>query len=141
VIGAFVLSRFVSTVNRQRWLGVLATASVAVLIVFGVGPNLGWALALLAIAGATGAYQITVGATVTSWVPDRVRGGAFGVARTGLRVAQGVGVAAGGALAQLIGSAHLAVMVAGLVGLVLALPAALAWRRQYRVDQHDPNNG
>jgi MFS family permease len=141
VIGAFVLSRFVSTTERQRWLGVLATASVAVLILFGFGPGLGMALVLLAFAGATGAYQITVGATVTSWVPDRVRGGAFGVARTGLRVAQGVGVAAGGALAQLIGSAHLAIMIAGLVGVALALPAAFVWHRQYRVDQRDTHNG
>jgi len=68
-------------------------------------PSLIGALLLLAIAGATGAYQITVAATFTSWTPDGVRGSAFGVARTGLRVAQGVGVAAGGGLAQAIGSA------------------------------------
>jgi predicted MFS family arabinose efflux permease len=130
VIGAFVLSHYLSTALRQRLLGVLATASVAVLVLFAVRPSLPAALVLLAIAGATGAYQITVAATFTSWVPDGVRGSAFGVARTGLRVAQGVGVAAGGALAQAIGSARGAIVVAGLVGVVLAVPAAIAWRRQ-----------
>jgi predicted MFS family arabinose efflux permease len=132
VIGAFVLSRYLSTELRRRLLGVLATASVAVLVVFVVRPSLPGALLLLALAGATGAYQITVAATFTSWVPDGVRGSAFGVARTGLRVAQGLGVAAGGALAQAIGSARGAIVVAGLVGVALAVPATLAWRRQYR---------
>ncbi len=137
VIGAFLLSRFLPTELRQRLLGVLATASVAVLVVFVLSPSLPCALLLLAIAGATGAYQITVAATFTSWVPDGVRGSAFGVARTGLRVAQGVGVAAGGALAQAIGSARDAIVVAGLVGVALAVPATMAWRRQY--DDPDPN--
>jgi MFS family permease len=135
VIGAFVLSRYVSTELRQRLLGVLATASVAVLVVFVVTPSLAGALLLLAIAGATGAYQITVAATFTSWVPDGVRGSAFGVARTGLRVAQGLGVAAGGAVAQAIGSARDAIVLAGLVGVALALPAAIAWGRQDRQDR------
>jgi MFS family permease len=134
VIGAFVLSRYLSTALRQRLLGLFATASVAVLVVFVVRPSLAGALVLLALAGATGAYQITVGATFTSWVPNSVRGGAFGVARTGLRVAQGVGVAAGGALAQAIGSPRGAIVLAGIVGVVLAVPAAVAWGRQYRSD-------
>ncbi|HEX4700832.1 MAG TPA: MFS transporter [Pseudonocardiaceae bacterium] len=134
VIGAFVLSRYLSTALRQRLIGLFATASVAVLVVFVVGPSLAGALLLLALAGATGAYQITVGATFTSWVPNSVRGSAFGVARTGLRVAQGIGVAAGGALAQAIGSARDAIVLAGVLGVVLAVPAAVTWRRQYRLD-------
>jgi predicted MFS family arabinose efflux permease len=134
VIGAFVLSHYLSTAMRQRLLGLFATASVAVLVVFVVRPSLAGALVLLALAGATGAYQITIGATFTSWVPNSVRGGAFGVARTGLRVAQGVGVAAGGALAQAIGSPRAAIVLAGIVGVVLAVPAAVAWSHQYRSD-------
>jgi len=135
VIGTFILSRFLSNELRQRLLGVFATASVAVLVVFVVHPSLLGALLLLAIAGATGAYQITVVATFTSWVPDGVRGSAFGVARTGLRVAQGVGVAAGGAVAQAIGSARDAIVLAGIVGIGLAVPAAVAWGRQYRMGE------
>jgi MFS family permease len=121
-------------------VGVLATASVAVLVLFAVHLTLIGSLVLLAVAGATGAYQITVGATFTSWVPNEVRGSAFGVARTGLRVAQGVGVAAGGALAQGIGSARGAIVIAGLVGVLLAVPAALAWHRQYGVEPGGTHN-
>lgn len=141
VIGAFVLSRYLPVEARQRWLGVMATASVAVLIGFVVRPSLPGALLLLALAGGLGAYQITVAATFTNWVPNEVRGGAFGVARTGLRVAQGLGVAAGGALAELLGSARGAVVVAGVVGLALALPAAVSWHRHYRVGRPDTHNG
>jgi predicted MFS family arabinose efflux permease len=132
VLGAFLLSHFVPVAARQRLLGVLATGSVAVLVLFALHPSLSAALALLAVAGAAGAYQITVGATFTSWVPNEVRGGALGVARTGLRVAQGVGVAAGGVVATLIGSANSAIVAAGVVGVLLAVPTALAWHRQYR---------
>ena len=131
VFGTFLLSRFVPIELRQRWLGGLAVASVAVLVVFAIQPSLLVALLLLAVAGAAGAYQVTVAATFTSWVPNDVRGGALGVARTGLRVAQGLGVAAGGAVAQLVGSAGTAIVLAGVLGVVLAVPTALVWRREY----------
>jgi predicted MFS family arabinose efflux permease len=132
VIGAFVLSRYVSTELRQRSLGALAVASVAVLIGFAARPSLVGTLLLLALAGALGAYQITIGASFTSWVPNSVRGSAYGVARTGLRVAQGIGVAAGGALAEVLGSARGAIVVAGSLGVALAVPAAVAWHQRYR---------
>jgi predicted MFS family arabinose efflux permease len=129
VAGAFLLSRFVPTALRQRLLGVLAAASVAVLLGFAAHPHLVAALVLLALAGALGSYQITVAATFTSWVPNELRGATFGVARTGLRVAQGLGVAAGGALAQALGSATTATVLAGLAGLAVAVPGAVAWYR------------
>lgn len=132
VVGAFVLSRFVPTGLRQRWVGVLATASVAILVLFALPLSLAGALVLLALAGAAGAYQITVGASFVSWVPNSVRGSAYGVARTGLRVAQGVGVAAGGALAEAIGTAMGAVVIAGAVGVAVAAPATFLWNRRYR---------
>jgi predicted MFS family arabinose efflux permease len=137
VVGAFLLSRFVSTELRQRWLGALATASVAVLLLFAATPDLTVALALLALAGAFGSYQITVGASFTSWVPNEVRGSAYGVARTGLRVAQGVGVAAGGALAGALDSARGAIVIAGAVGVLLAVPATFLWHRRYRGGPHE----
>lgn len=140
VIGTFVLSRYVSTLGRQRLLGVLATASVVVLLPFGLHPPLALALVLLAVAGATGAYQITVGASLNSWVPNEVRGGVFGVARTGLRVSQGVGVALGGALAQGLGSATGAITIAALVGVLLAVPLATSWRHLFRPGPEEMQN-
>jgi len=132
VVGTFVLSRFVSAEHRVRVVGALATASCACLVAFVVTPNVGVALALLALAGAFGAYQITVSATFNTLVPNEIRGGAFGVIRTGLRVSQGIGVAIGGAVAQGIGSATTTIALAGALGVLIAVPATVAWARQNR---------
>lgn len=129
VVGAFVLSRFASARLRQRLLGFLAVTSLALLGLFVVEPNLPLALLLLALAGAMGAYIITVSATFSTWVPNELRGGAGGLYRTGLRVAQGVGVALGGLVAQATGSAIEAITLAGFLGVVLAVPTALSWTR------------
>ncbi|WP_329066521.1 MFS transporter [Amycolatopsis sp. NBC_01480] len=129
VIGAYLLSKFASAPTRQRLLGVLATLSLALLALFLLRPNLPVALVLLALAGAMGAYIITVTATFATWVPNEMRGGAGGLYRTGLRVAQGVGVAIGGVVAQATGSAVTAIALAGVAGVVLAIPTAFSWTR------------
>jgi MFS family permease len=127
VIGAFLLSRYVSSRTRLRILGVLAIAPLAILMGFAVKPTLALALLLLAAAGATGAYVITVTATFLTWVPNELRGGAGGLYRTGLRVVQGVGVALGGVAAQLFDSATTAITVAGAVGTAVGIPIAISW--------------
>jgi predicted MFS family arabinose efflux permease len=127
IAGAFLLSRYVSAENRRRVLGWLAVATAALLVVFATSPGLPVALLLIALAGATGAYIITVGATFITWVPNELRGGAGGLYRTGLRVAQGIGVALGGVVAELVGSATTAVALAGVAGVVLGIPVALSW--------------
>ncbi|MEU3273176.1 MFS transporter [Saccharomonospora sp. NPDC006951] len=129
IIGTFILSRFVSAENRRRVMGALATAASAFLIAFAVEPSLPVALVLLALAGAAGAYIITVGATFITWVPNELRGGAGGVYRTGLRVAQGIGVALGGVLADLVGSATTAITIAGIAGVACTIPVALSWTK------------
>ncbi|MFI5609053.1 MFS transporter [Amycolatopsis sp. NPDC051903] len=129
VAGAYLLSKFASAQVRLRLLGVLATTSLALLALFLVQPNLALALVLLALAGAMGAYIITVTATFATWVPNELRGGAGGLYRTGLRVAQGVGVALGGVVAQVTGSAITAIALAGLLGVALAIPTAFSWTR------------
>ncbi|QRP50629.1 MFS transporter [Amycolatopsis sp. FDAARGOS 1241] len=129
VAGAYLLSKFASAPVRLRLLGVLATTSLALLALFLLQPNLALALVLLALAGAMGAYIITVTATFATWVPNELRGGAGGLYRTGLRVAQGVGVALGGVVAQVTGSAITAIALAGLLGVALAIPTAFSWTR------------
>ncbi|MGH3438304.1 MAG: MFS transporter [Sciscionella sp.] len=132
VVGVFLLSRLVSIATRQRLVGLFAVASPAVLLLFVFTPELWSALAVLALAGACGAYQVTVGATLTSWVPNEVRGGVLGIGRTGLRVSQGLGVAAGGAIGQLLGSASYAIVAAAALGVLLALPLVAGWVRHSR---------
>ncbi|GLZ41060.1 MFS transporter [Actinokineospora sp. NBRC 105648] len=129
IIGTFAISHFVPARHRPKLIGVLATASVGVLIFFALKPSLVLALLLLVLAGAVGAYQITVMAVFNSIVPNEIRGGAFGTARTGLRVSQGLGVAAGGAVAELLDSAMITVALAGLLGVLIAVPATLVWAR------------
>lgn len=129
VIGTFILSRYVSAAARVRVMGVLATCSTATLIAFIAHPNLALTLVLLALAGGLGAYQITVSATFNTVVPNAIRGGAIGIASTGLRVAQGVGIAAGGAVAELTGSAFTTIAMAGVLGVLIAVPVALSWSR------------
>lgn len=134
VLGVYLLSRFVAAQNRVRVMGLLAACASATLIGFVLHPNLVFALVLLATAGIFGAYQITVSATFNSLVPNDIRGGAFGIIRTGLRVSQGIGVAIGGAVAQGIGSATNTIALAGVVGVVIAVPAAVAWARLNKVE-------
>lgn len=127
VVGAFLLSRFVSAEQRRRLLGVLAALPMVALIAFALKPGLIPALLLLAAAGAAGAYLITVSATFITWVPNELRGGAGGVYRTGLRVAQGIGAGLGGLAADRLGAATSAIALAGVVGLLLAVLVALSW--------------
>ncbi|MFC3454133.1 MFS transporter [Amycolatopsis speibonae] len=129
VIGAFLLSRFVSAEQRRKLLGVLAALPMVALIGFVLKPGLIPALLLLAAAGAAGAYLITVSATFITWVPNELRGGAGGVYRTGLRVAQGIGAGLGGLAADRLGAATSAIALAGVVGLLLAVLVALSWGR------------
>jgi MFS family permease len=134
VLGVYLLSRFVAAQHRVRVMGLLAAGASATLIGFVFHPNIVLALVLLAIAGMFGAYQITVSATFNSLVPNDIRGGAFGIIRTGLRVSQGIGVAIGGAVAQGIGSATNTIVWAGVAGVVIAVPAAVAWARLNRAE-------
>jgi MFS family permease len=129
VVGTYVLSRFVSAGHRVKIMGLLAACSSATLIVFALTPHIAVAIVLLALAGAFGAYQITVSATFNTVVPNEIRGGAFGVIRTGLRVSQGIGVAIGGAVAEIIDSSSMTIAFAGILGVLIAVPAAVAWAR------------
>lgn len=138
IAGTFLISRFVPAHLRPRVIGVLAVVSVALLVPFALRPTLVGALVLLALAGAFGAYQITVMGVFTTLVPNEIRGGAFGAARTGLRVSQGLGVAAGGAMAEWTGSTMQTIAIAGVLGLLISVPAGLSWARTTRAPHPDP---
>lgn len=129
IIGAFVLSHYVPETTRLRLLAPLAATSAAVLIAFAANPTMPLALALLALSGAAGAYIITVTSTFHTLTPNTLRGAASGLYRTALRVAQGIGVAVGGAIAELLDSATATVALAGIAGTLGALALAHAASR------------
>jgi predicted MFS family arabinose efflux permease len=128
VVGALLLRRVARPV-RVRALGVLAVGTAAPLVAFWGRPTLGTALALLFVSGLCSAYQVTAGATFVQLSPPRVRGRTLGFARTGMIAGQGLGIVAGGVLAQLVGPAA-AIAWAGTAGALVALVAAAAWARR-----------
>ena len=126
VIGAFLIGRLVAPSSRIRMMGWLAVLSCAPLIGSAWGPPL-WAVLLLwTLAGAGGAYQLAAAAAFVQALVPSTRARAFGLAQSGLYAVQGLGILAGGAVAQAIGPTF-AVGLAGLVGLTAATMLAISW--------------
>ena len=104
VIGAFLISRIAAPSARVRMMGWLAVLSCAPLIGSAWSPPLWAVLALWTLAGAGGAYQLAAAAAFVQALRPATRARAFGVAQSGLYAVQGLGILAGGAMAQLIGA-------------------------------------
>jgi MFS family permease len=126
VAGAFVLARMATPSTRMRMMGWLAMLSCVPLIGSAADPPLWCVLLLWALAGAGGAYQVAAAAAFVQALRPATRARAFGLAQSGLYAVQGLGILAGGAVAQVIG-APLAVGLAGLIGLTAAAMLAVSW--------------
>jgi MFS family permease len=129
VVGAFVLSRIATPSTRMRMMGWLAILSCIPLIGSAAEPPLWCVLLLWAVAGLGGAYQVAAAAAFVQALRPATRARAFGVAQSGLYAVQGLGILAGGAVAQAVG-APLAVGLAGLAGLTAATMLAVNWSRR-----------
>jgi hypothetical protein len=139
VAGAFLLGRVAAPSARIRMMGWLAVLSCAPLIGSAWSPPLWAVLTLWILAGAGGAYQLAAAAAFVQALRPDTRARAFGVAQSGLYAVQGLGILAGGAVAQLIG-APLAVGLAGLAGLTAATMLAMSWTQlRGRLIQARPN--
>jgi MFS family permease len=128
VLGALLLVRLVPPGRRLTLLGWLAMLACAPLIGSAARPPLPVVLALWALAGIGGGYQIIAAAAFLQRLPDNGRGAAFGFAASGLLAAQGLGFLVGGAAAQAIGPQQVAAL-AGAAGLGVAIILAVAWTR------------
>jgi MFS family permease len=126
VVGAFVLGKMATPSTRMRMMGWLAILSCVPLIGSAADPPLWCVLLLWALAGAGGAYQVAAAAAFVQALRPATRARAFGLAQSGLYAVQGLGILAGGAVAQTIG-APLAVGLAGLIGLTAATMLAVSW--------------
>ncbi len=129
LVGALAIGHLARPSDRMRPMGWLAMLSCAPLIVSLLHPPFWLVLALWVLAGAGGAYQLAAAAAFVRALPVAGGARAFGIAQSGLLAAQGLGILAGGALAQRAG-AQAAVALAGLLGLVLAAALATNWSRQ-----------
>ncbi|GII77448.1 MFS transporter [Sphaerisporangium rufum] len=126
VIGAFMYSRLVTPAGRLRGMGWMAMLSCAPLIACAVRPPLAVVLSLWILAGMGGAYQLAANAAFVRLVPAARRGQAFGLVQSGLLAAQGIGILAGGAAAQILGPEPV-VALAGAAGLSVAVLLAMLW--------------
>jgi predicted MFS family arabinose efflux permease len=115
VLGMLLLARLVRPSVRLRLMHPMAVLGTLPLIAFAARPSLVPALALLVVSGVMWSYQVPLQGAFVGHIPGEFRGRAFGVAAAGLQVAQGIGVLAGGGIAQLAG-ASTAIAIAGVVG-------------------------
>jgi MFS family permease len=130
IVGVFAIGHLARPSDRMRPMGWLAMLSCAPLVVSLLHPPFWLVLTLWGLAGAGGSYQIAAAAAFVQAIPASGRAQAFGIAQSGLLAAQGLGILAGGALAQRVGP-QAAVALAGLLGLVLAAALATGWTRQH----------
>lgn len=126
--GMLAFGRLVSPAVRERWMGPLAVAACATLVLFALPLPLGAALPVLAVSGVFGAYQIAAIAAFVSAVPTEARGAAFGLAQGGMSLGQGSIMIAAGAAASAFTPAAI-IAVTGAAGAVCATGVAIAWAR------------
>ncbi|MEU0568346.1 MFS transporter, partial [Nonomuraea sp. NPDC005983] len=118
--GEFAVGRFAAPALRER-----LSLPLAVLIGlpwpgFLMGPGVGWAAVLAAVAAAGLSYQLGLQRRFLEAVPEEVRGQAFGLQSAGLMTGQAVGAALIGALGEMAG-ARTAIAATGVAGILVAL--------------------
>ena len=128
VLGALLISRWVRPATRARLLGPLAVAAGMPLMLCVFQPGLLVTVGLWAIAGFCSAYQVQLIAEYMAAIPDARRGQAVGVASAGLLAVQGIGLLAGGAIAQAWAVAP-TIALAGATGSLLAASLAISRTR------------
>ena len=120
MLGSLAFSRLVTPPRRLRWLGPLATAASAVLVLFAFGLGLPAVLAVLFAAGAFAAFQLAANAAFVAAAPPERRSEAFGLAQGGMSLGQGLLMVLAGA-AVVLWPPHLVIACFGAAGTVAAL--------------------
>jgi len=134
MLGSVAFSRLVTPPRRLRWMGALATAASAVLVLFAFRLGLVAVLAVLFAAGAFAAFQLAANAAFVAAAPAERRSEAFGLAQGGMSLGQGVFMVAAGAAVSL-GPPHLVIAAFGVAG---TLAAALVLLDRARTRPTDP---
>ena len=129
VVGAWLFTRYVPDRLRDRAVGPLAVLAGLPLLLCAVGPGLWPSILLWAVSGAAAtAGLVQAQAGFVRATPDRLRGGAIGLAAAGLTAVQGVAALLGGAAAQLGDTQHV-IVGCGLLGMIVATGLWVAHRR------------
>jgi MFS family permease len=133
-VGLVGYARLVSPRARRRHIPALALASVLGLVPAALDPPLPLLVVLLVLCGAATAFQVGLNAAFVQALAPAIRARAFGVAAAGLQVAQGLAIAASGALADRF-EPPLVVGGCGLVGAAAAWAALRGWPGEREVEQ------
>ena len=128
VVGSLLFSRFVRPAKRLHVMGWMSMLACLPLIGAGAHPPLWCVVALWALSGVGGAYQLAANTAFVGAVPAAGRGQAFGLAQSGILAGQGVGILVGGAAAQVLGP-ETVVALAGVLGLSAAAILTLGWNQ------------
>ncbi len=121
-------TRFVAPSARLRYMGPLAVATSAVLVLFIWRPGLLLSLLILFASGLCASYQLAANAAFVRAAPQERRSQAFGLAQGGMSLGQGIVLILAGAAAD-HHSPALVISVCGAIGAMLALVIALTWLR------------
>jgi len=114
--------------RRLRWMGPMAMLTCAVLLVTVLRPGLYVSMAIFAVSGTFGIYQIAANTAFVARVPNERRSQAFGLANAGLIVGQGLFFMLAGAAAQKFSPADV-IAAGGGLGTLAAAMLAVRWRK------------
>jgi Major Facilitator Superfamily len=114
--------------RRLRLMGPMAVGTCAVLVVTVLRPGPQASMAIFALSGTFGVYQLAANAAFVARVPNERRSQAFGLANAGVVVGQGVFFMLAGAAAQRVSPA-LVIAAGGGAGTLAALVLAVRWRK------------
>jgi MFS family permease len=127
VLIAPVFTRKIGPLRRLRWMGPMAVASCAVLLLVIFRPGLAVSLAIFAASGTFAIYQLAANIAFVEWVPNKNRAQAFGLANMGVVAGQGGALMLAGAAAEVMPPATVIALGGGL-GTLTACGLALRWR-------------
>jgi MFS family permease len=131
LVGNLVVGRLVAPNRRGAWMRPLGLLAVLPLILTFAVPPLPITLLIWSAAGFGAALHLPAITTFVAHTPTAMRSRAFGLADSGLQAVQGLGLVAGGALAQWLAPST----VVGLAGVAGALSVGLllvAWPTELR---------
>ena len=130
-IGVTVLmplfTKRIGPLTRLRWMGPMAVCACGTLVLTALRPGLGVSMAIFALSGTFGIYQVAANTAFVERLPNERRAQAFGLANAGLLVGQGVAFALAGAAAEVVPPSTVIALGGGL-GALVACGLALRWR-------------
>jgi MFS family permease len=122
-----VFAKRIGPLTRLKWMGPMAVCACGILLLTVVRPGLAASIAIFAVSGAFGMYQIAANTAFVERLPNERRAQAFGLANAGLVVGQGLAFMAAGAAAEVVPPSTVIALSGGL-GALVACGLAFRWR-------------